>query len=270
MQKRWKSIQNKGSHARTSNPVKRVWKKLVAKVKSDLLTQDTDILFLKCCAVMLIILALVIASFDDVEVEYAEEEHTPGYMQVDFAYEATTYPWQELGYTDIISYRAAFDEAIADTEGIAEEAINMYSAVISEEQIEQLRDYESHMLSAVTFKDYNEYFDLFTEVCGTCEEELSKLYAAQVATSSSSSSSSSNKSYIIDWSNAKEFIIYHESRGDYTATNGKHYGAYQLDISYLGGDLSAENQDRVAEEYVMNRYGSWENAMAFWQANGWY
>ncbi|MFY0869816.1 peptidase M23, partial [Enterococcus faecium] len=26
----------------------------------------------------------------------------------------------------------------------------------------------------------------------------------------------------------------------------------------------------VAEQYVTSRYGSWEAAKAFWEANGWY
>lgn len=48
------------------------------------------------------------------------------------------------------------------------------------------------------------------------------------------------------------------------------YGRYQLDSSYLGGDFSPANQERVVEQYVAQRYGSWENAQAFWLANGWY
>ncbi|WP_428262725.1 LysM peptidoglycan-binding domain-containing protein [Enterococcus faecium] len=44
----------------------------------------------------------------------------------------------------------------------------------------------------------------------------------------------------------------------------------QLDSSYLNGDYSAANQERVAEQYVTSRYGSWEAAKAFWEANGWY
>ncbi|MFS1066354.1 peptidase M23, partial [Enterococcus faecalis] len=27
---------------------------------------------------------------------------------------------------------------------------------------------------------------------------------------------------------------------------------------------------KVAEQYVASRYGSWEAAKAFWEANGWY
>lgn len=69
---------------------------------------------------------------------------------------------------------------------------------------------------------------------------------------------------------AKEIIAQRESGGSYTAQNGQYYGRYQLTISYLNGDLSAENQERVADAYVASRYGSWSAALAFWNANGWY
>lgn len=71
-------------------------------------------------------------------------------------------------------------------------------------------------------------------------------------------------------SSAKEWIAQRESSGSYTATNGRYIGRYQLDSSYLNGDYSAENQERVADAYVAGRYGSWEAAQAFWMANGWY
>lgn len=71
-------------------------------------------------------------------------------------------------------------------------------------------------------------------------------------------------------SSAKEWIAQKESSGSYTATNGRYIGRYQLDSSYLNGDYSAANQERVADEYVAGRYGSWEAAQAFWLANGWY
>ena len=69
---------------------------------------------------------------------------------------------------------------------------------------------------------------------------------------------------------AKEWIAQKESSGSYTARNGQYYGRYQLSLSYLNGDLSAENQEKVADAYVSGRYGSWSAAKAFWLANGWY
>ena len=69
---------------------------------------------------------------------------------------------------------------------------------------------------------------------------------------------------------AKEWIAQKESSGSYTAQNGQYYGRYQLTITYLNGDLSPANQEKVANQYVVNRYGSRSGAKNFWLANGWY
>ncbi|WP_208422549.1 aggregation-promoting factor [Latilactobacillus fragifolii] len=71
-------------------------------------------------------------------------------------------------------------------------------------------------------------------------------------------------------SSAKEWIAQKESGGSYTARNGQMIGRYQLTASYLNGDYSAANQDRVADQYVTSRYGSWDAAKDFWLSNGWY
>ncbi len=80
----------------------------------------------------------------------------------------------------------------------------------------------------------------------------------------------SKEAYTGNSSSAKEWIAQKESSGSYTASNGYHVGRYQLDPSYLNGDNSPENQERVADQYVADRYGSWENAQSFWMSNGWY
>ncbi|MBO3756568.1 LysM peptidoglycan-binding domain-containing protein [Streptococcus suis] len=69
---------------------------------------------------------------------------------------------------------------------------------------------------------------------------------------------------------AKEWIAMKESSGSYDARNGIYIGRYQLTNTYLNGDYSPENQERVADAYVASRYGSWSAAKAFWFANGWY
>lgn len=69
---------------------------------------------------------------------------------------------------------------------------------------------------------------------------------------------------------AKDWIANKESGGSYTARNGIYIGKYQLTASYLNGDYSAENQERVADNYVKNRYGSWTAAKDFWQSHNWY
>ena len=69
---------------------------------------------------------------------------------------------------------------------------------------------------------------------------------------------------------AKEWIAQRESGGNYNARNGQYLGRYQLSASYLGGDYSPANQERVANNYVHSRYGSWTAAQQFWQSHGWY
>ena len=69
---------------------------------------------------------------------------------------------------------------------------------------------------------------------------------------------------------AKEWIAWRESGGDYNATNGQYIGRYQLSADKLDGDYSEENQEATAEQYVQERYGSWTAAKEFWERNGWY
>lgn len=70
---------------------------------------------------------------------------------------------------------------------------------------------------------------------------------------------------------AKEWIAQKESSGSYTAVNGQYYGRYQLNPSlYVGFDTTPAGQEAAADAYVASRYGSWEAAQAFWEANGWY
>lgn len=69
---------------------------------------------------------------------------------------------------------------------------------------------------------------------------------------------------------AKEWIAQRESGGSYTAQNGQYTGRYQLSSSYLNGDYSPTNQERVADNYCLERYGSWQNAKAHWESMGWW
>ncbi|NMV49055.1 LysM peptidoglycan-binding domain-containing protein [Lactobacillus reuteri] len=69
---------------------------------------------------------------------------------------------------------------------------------------------------------------------------------------------------------AKAWIAARESCGSYSARNGQYIGKYQLSASYLNGDYSEANQERVADQYVASRYGSWSAAQSFWQSHGWY
>lgn len=96
------------------------------------------------------------------------------------------------------------------------------------------------------------------------QQSASQNTQAQVSNNNYSSSVSGNDAA------AKAWIAQHESSNNYNARNGQYIGKYQLSASYLNGDYSPANQERVADQYVAQRYGSWTNAQRFWEANGWY
>ena len=99
---------------------------------------------------------------------------------------------------------------------------------------------------------------------------------AQTVESTGSSSSSESKVSAVGTNessaeaSARAWIVQRESGGDYNARNGKYIGKYQLDKSYLNGDYSPANQEKTAERYVKQRYGSWVNAQNHWQTHNWY
>lgn len=98
---------------------------------------------------------------------------------------------------------------------------------------------------------------------------------AQTVESTGSSSSESEVSAVGTNESSAEassraWIVQRESGGDYNARNGKYIGKYQLDRSYLNGDYSPANQEKTAERYVKQRYGSWVNAQKHWQTHNWY
>ena len=105
-----------------------------------------------------------------------------------------------------------------------------------------------------------------TETTETTTYEAPAAPAAPAAESNTAAASTVTGSE----AEAKEWIAQKESGGSYTATNGRYIGRYQLTDSYLNGDYSAENQERVADAYVAGRYGSWAAAKNFWLNNGWY
>lgn len=94
---------------------------------------------------------------------------------------------------------------------------------------------------------------------------------SQPTTTQSSSQATTNSSNLSSSEQAaKDWIAQHESGGSYTAQNGNYVGKYQLSSSYLNGDYSVANQEQVANQYVASRYGSWSNAQAHWESQGWY
>ena len=86
----------------------------------------------------------------------------------------------------------------------------------------------------------------------------------ETATTAETTTSSYSSNLSAEDAAAKEWIAQKESGGSYDAQNGIYIGRYQLTNTYLNGDYSIENQERVADAYVASRYGSWSAAKAFW------
>ena len=124
------------------------------------------------------------------------------------------------------------------------------------------KTYEAPAATGETIEETTTY----EEITETTTYEAPPAPAAPAAESNTAAASTVSGSE----AEAKEWIAQKESGGSYTATNGRYIGRYQLTDSYLNGDYSAENQERVADAYVAGRYGSWTAAKNFWLNNGWY
>ena len=108
------------------------------------------------------------------------------------------------------------------------------------------------------------------EDANTTQKTTEQATTSQIDTTQATTTISASDGLSAEDAAAKEWIAQKESSGSYTAQNGQYYGRYQLTITYLNGDLSPANQEKVANQYVINRYGSWSAAKNFWLANGWY
>lgn len=130
---------------------------------------------------------------------------------------------------------------------------------------------EQNKISNLDFIHVGQVLELGDVTVNAVESSVEQ---AQSTTSSTSTATVTTSTYSSNLSAedaaAKEWIAMKESSGSYDARNGIYIGRYQLTNTYLNGDYSPENQERVADAYVASRYGSWSAAKAFWLANGWY
>ena len=109
----------------------------------------------------------------------------------------------------------------------------------------------------------------------TTDAQTTAQPAAQATTQSAAAQTSQTTSNYTSTAygseaDAKAWIAAHESGNNYGARNGQYIGKYQLSAAYLNDDYSPANQERVADQYVAGRYGSWTNAKQHWLSNGWY
>ena len=150
---------------------------------------------------------------------------------------------------DISAEQAASDAAAAQAASDAAAAQAASDAAASQAAAAQAQatQQQSAQVQATTYNNYN-----------------NNNYSTNTTTTTYTSTVSGDEAA------AKAWIANKESGGSYTAQNGRYYGKYQLNSSYLHGNYSAANQEQVADNYVKNRYGSWTNAQQFWQTHGWY
>ena len=94
------------------------------------------------------------------------------------------------------------------------------------------------------------------EETSSTKQTTEQATTSKVDTTQATTTGSASNGLSAEDAAAKEWIAQKESSGSYTAQNGQYYGRYQLTITYLNGDLSPENQEKVANQYVVNRYGS--------------
>ena len=179
----------------------------------------------------------------------------------------------KLGVASAAFAAALIAPAVANADSYTVKSGDTLSEIAStyNTTVEQLASLNS--ISNVDFITVGQVLELdstasTTSAATTDDSSSATSTAASTDTTTTSTTYSSNLSSAD--AAAKETIAQRESSGSYTAQNGQYYGRYQLTISYLNGDLSAENQERVADAYVASRYGSWSAALAFWNANGWY
>ena len=179
----------------------------------------------------------------------------------------------KLGLAGVAAAAALIAPAVANADSYTVKSGDTLSkiAVTYNTTVEKLAS--TNQIANVDFITVGQILELDSEATAPAATttETAAVEAATVAAAPAETTTTSYSSNLgTSDAQAKEIIAQRESSGSYTAQNGQYYGRYQLTMSYLNGDLSAENQERVADSYVVGRYGSWSAALAFWNANGWY
>mgnify|MGYP000860543059 FL=1 len=168
----------------------------------------------------------------------------------------------KAGFLGVIVGAAVFLPVVANAESYTVKSGDTLSSIAASHQTTVEKIAEKNKISNINLISVGQILEL--------DESASEQVTAETSAKTEETSVNSNSSLSNEDAEAKEWIAQKESSGSYTAQNGQYYGRYQLTITYLNGDLSPENQEKVANEYVTNRYGSWSAAKNFWLANGWY
>ena len=199
------------------------------------------------------------ANSDTAQITGQKLAHATSWKVIDSAYDAQGNKWYDLGRDqwvkaewvraglNSVNPNTAYNETTAQTQTQA--------PVQSQTTTANTNTYSYSNQTTASTSSYNNYSAATTNNTTSANTASTSSYTSNVSGSEAA---------------AKAWIAGRESGGSYTARNGQYVGKYQLSASYLNGDYSAANQERVADNYVKSRYGSWTAAQSFWQANGWY
>lgn len=226
----------------------------------------------------------IIGLIDEADKEYEIKEDKDGWLKIDFegkdAYVSTDL-FYLLNETEVVSATNFRKEANLNSEVIEvlEKGTKVKSLEIAENgfvkvEVDGKEGYIYNNLLE-TFRVRNEKNAKAGQVNQANQQPAQNTQnnnQAPVAQNQQAPAQNNNQSYQGSSNWAKEWIAQRESGGSYTAynPNGGYYGRYQLNPSLVPYGASPAQQEAAADNYVAQRYGSWENAQAFWQRNGWY
>ena len=226
----------------------------------------------------------IIGLIDEADKEYEIKEDKDGWLKIDFegkdAYVSTDL-FHLLNETEVVSATNFRKEANLNSEVIEvlEKGTKVKSIEIAENgfvkvEVDGKEGYIYNNLLE-TFRVRNEKNAKAGQANQANQQPAQNTQnnnQAPVAQNQQAPAQNNNQSYQGSSNWAKEWIAQRESGGSYTAynPNGGYYGRYQLNPSLVPYGASPAQQEAAADNYVAQRYGSWENAQAFWQRNGWY
>lgn len=226
----------------------------------------------------------IIGLIDEADKEYEIKEDKDGWLKIDFegkdAYVSTDL-FHLLNETEVVSATNFRKEANLNSEVIEvlEKGTKVKSLEIAENgfvkvEVDGKEGYIYNNLLE-TFRVRNEKNAKAGQANQANQQPAQNTQnnnQAPVAQNQQAPAQNNNQSYQGSSNWAKEWIAQRESGGSYTAynPNGGYYGRYQLNPSLVPYGASPAQQEAAADNYVAQRYGSWENAQAFWQRNGWY
>ena len=223
----------------------------------------------------------IIGLIDEADKEYEIKEDKDGWLKIDFegkdAYVSADL-FHLLNETEVVSATNFRKEANLNSEVIEvlEKGTKVKSLEIAENGFVKVNvdGKEGYIYNNLleTFRVRNEKNAKAQQANQAPAQNTQNNYQAQPAQSQQAPAQNNNQSYQGSSNWAKEWIAQRESGGSYTAynPNGGYYGRYQLNPSLVPYGASPAQQEAAADNYVAQRYGSWENAQAFWQRNGWY